>query len=425
VCIFFIALNKFSQKWIKKNELQFKKLLFWNAFTIRTIVVTFLYFFYQFLYDQPFEFKAADSLFYHDWGLKLSDSILNGDLNIWDKMKYLNFSDRGYPFFLGIIYTVGLQSIIFPRIVNAILGSFTCVLIYNISRRNFDERTARLAGVLTMLLPNLIYYTGLHLKETLMVFIIVAFIERADFLIRSNKLSVKNIIIISVFGVSLCLFRVVLGGAAFSSLFIALAFTSGRISRWRKRIFAAIGIALLVFTFLSDKIILEVEKYWSQKESNLESQMQFFASREGANEFSEYGNAFIFAPIILFAPFPTLVNVEGQDNQMMLSGVYYTKNIYIFFVIISLIAIIKRGMIRHYLLILFFILFYLAILANSGFALSERFHLPLLPFYAILAAFGITQMNKKNKRYFIPYLIIISIIIVGWNWFKLAGRGMI
>jgi hypothetical protein len=34
-------------------------------------------------------------------------------------------------------------------------------------------------------------------------------------------------------------------------------------------------------------------------------------------------------------------------------------------------------------------------------------------------------MNKKYASYYIPYLVIIGIIIIGWNWFKLAGRGVV
>lgn len=38
-----------------------------------------------------------------------------------------------------------------------------------------------MAGIFYMLMPNLIMYTGSHLKEAEMVFLTVAFIERADY----------------------------------------------------------------------------------------------------------------------------------------------------------------------------------------------------------------------------------------------------
>jgi ABC-type dipeptide/oligopeptide/nickel transport system permease subunit len=61
----------------------------------------------------------------------------------------------------------------------------------------------------------------------------------------------------------------------------------------------------------------------------------------------------------------------------------------------------------------------------SKFAIVERFHMPALPLFIILAAFGIAKINKKNIKYFQLYLVVIIIVIVGWNWFKLVGRGLI
>jgi hypothetical protein len=60
----------------------------------------------------------------------------------------------------------------------------------------------------------------------------------------------------------------------------------------------------------------------------------------------------------------------------------------------------------------------------SGFALSERFHLPAVPFLLILASYGINKFNKSTKRYYITYLLVVSVLIIAWNWFKLAGRGL-
>ena len=85
----------------------------------------------------------------------------------------------------------------------------------------------------------------------------------------------------------------------------------------------------------------------------------------------------------------------------------------------------KRRMLRNHILIISFLLSYLVVLASSGFALSGRFHLPVIPFLLVFAGYGITQMNNKNIKYYVPYLIVISLVIIGWNWFKLAGRGLI
>jgi len=101
------------------------------------------------------------------------------------------------------------------------------------------------------------------------------------------------------------------------------------------------------------------------------------------------------------------------------------KNIMAFFVIFAFYWILKNKKWRDYLLLEAFTLGYLLVIAMSTFAESERFHLPAVPFLMIFAAFGISKITNKEKKYFKWYLVFIFLAVVGWNWFKLAGRGLI
>ena len=100
------------------------------------------------------------------------------------------------------------------------------------------------------------------------------------------------------------------------------------------------------------------------------------------------------------------------------------KNIMAFFCLFALFLIIKTKRWRDYLLIGSFTLGYLIVLALSAFGQSERFHQPALPFILILSAYGVTQLTKKTKKYYRWWLVLIFVAIVGWSWFKLAGRGL-
>jgi len=90
----------------------------------------------------------------------------------------------------------------------------------------------------------------------------------------------------------------------------------------------------------------------------------------------------------------------------------------------ALFWIIKENKWRDYLLIGSFTLGYLIVIALSAFAQSERFHQPALPFLLLFAAFGISKMSNNEKKYFKWYMAFIFVAIVGWSWFKLAGRGL-
>jgi hypothetical protein len=424
VLAFFYFLKKFSFKWSFYSDTVFRKKLFRTALIIRVFIVLFLYAFFSFMTGEPYEFFAADSLNYHDMGVNIAGLIVDYKLNFIDKIRFLSISDSGYPVFLGFLYLVFFNSVILVRLVHALLGALTTVLIYDLTKRNFSEATGRLAGIIYMLLPSLIYYCGLHLKETVMIYLLVAFINISDKLMREQKVKTIFMVLLVLSGASLFLFRTVLAVCAIFSLFTALLFTSKRISGIGRKLIIGIWFVAGGLVLVSSAVFEEIEFYVNKSDTSQQQQMQHFSTRESGNKYAKYGKASIFIPLILVAPFPTLVNT-GQQNLMMLGGALYIRNILVFFVIIALLIMYKRKVLRDYILILAVLFSYLVILASSGFALSERFHIPALPFLVIFIAFGINNIDKKMLKYHMPYLLVIALLILGWNWFKLAGRGLI
>jgi len=347
--------------------------------------------------------------------------------NIQPYFAYINgrFSDMGYPFYLGCLYAVTGKSILFARLLKAFYGAAACVLVYKLTARNFEESTGRIAGILAMLMPNLIYYSGVHLKEAEMVFLTLAFIERADALLRNRKFNFINIFVPTLLGASLFFFRTALGVTALFAVLTALVFAPNKMVRSSKRVIYGIWIGITIIYFAGTSISSEVESLWQNQKENQSTSIQWRAEREGGNRLARYASGAVFAPLILVIPFPTMVNIEGQENQQTINGGNFVKNILAFFVIFALIWAIRNKVWRNYLLIGSFTIGYLLVLAFSAFAQSERFHQPVLPFILILAAVGISRMTNRYKKYFWWWMGIIFIAIVGWNWFKLAGRGLV
>ena len=372
----------------------------------------------------PFEFQGYDAAGYHNEALWAVD-LINTD-RFYQYFDYIdgNYSDMGFPLYLTFYYLFFGKLIILPRIANAVLSAWTCITVYKLGRRNFGESAGRIGAILCMLLPNLIYYCGLHMKETLMIFIVVLFVERTDYLFRSKVISFKNIIVAGLLGFSLFFFRTVIGVIAFLSIIMALLFLKSKLNLKYKRILIGAGVMVALFLVFSSKIFEELDTIVEKASSNQEAQMQNYANREAGNRLAVYGTKSIFIGLMIVAPFPTLVH-SYQDNAEMINGAIYTRNIYAFFVLIALLSFFKRKMFRKHILILSFLFGYLTVLALSGFALSERFHLPAVPFLIILAGYGVTRISKKNIKFYPYYLFLMSIIIIGWNWFKLVGRDLI
>ena len=419
VVLFFKYFHNLSVSWSKIPNRLFKLKLFRTSLIINVIWVLVSYLFFQSTNDNPFEFDAGDALSYHKIALRYSTLMYKDFSVIWRLFIVLPYSDSGFYFYLSLVYFLSFQSIIIPRLLNAVFAAYCSILIYKLASRNFGEQVGRIAAIFAILLPNLIYYTGLHLKETLMILILISFIERADYLIRSGKVSLVNIGVVVLLGLSLFLFRTVLGVSAFFAFFCAILFSGISKVKISNRMFIGFISVSIISILLSQKILIEVIDHWKDKATN-----QASTFKDQTNKFAVLGSFAVFAPIILITPLPTMVNIPTQQNQMMLNGAYFTRNVYAFFVMLALWSLFKQKKIKQNILIISFIFSYLAIIAASGFALSERFHLPVLPFLLILAAYGISQSTKSTKRYYIIYLLIIYLLIIGWNWFKLAGRGL-
>lgn len=188
-----------------------------------------------------------------------------------------------------------------------------------------------------------------------------------------------------------------------------------------------VGIFALIM--VGDRAMKEVENILN-KDIIAEQQenMQWRSERSGkdSNTFIKYAGASVFAPLIFTIPFPTIVETKEQENQRMSHGGNYVKNILSFFAIFSIIMFFKDKNWRNHILIIAFTFGWLLILTFSGFAHSERFHLPVLPISLIFAAYGmhIVSTNKKYKKYSFAWITLMFVAFIAWNWFKLAGRGL-
>lgn len=418
---FFYFSNLLSKKWSNTYPATFSKKIFTSALVIRVVWVFFSYVLYNIMTGQPFEFSVGDAMMYQRIGVTLAENGFGSYENVFSGMPV---SDRGYGTYLGVLYMIVGNSILIARLVKAVLGAWMCVLIYKLASRNFGDSVGRMSAIFCMLMPNLIYYSGLHLKEAEMVFLTVLFLERADALIRAHKYTILTVLPVLLIGGSLFFFRTVLGATAMFALFTALILSSRRVMTLNKKLVITGWIIVALTFFAGSTIVNEVEEVWESRVGNQETSLEFRATREGGNTFAKYASKSVFVPFIFVIPFPTMVDVSHQQNQQLLHGGYVVKNVMAFFVLFALFLLIKKKKWRDNVLITSFTVGYLLVVALSAFAQSERFHLPALPFLLIIAAYGVSNVTNKEKKLFNGYLMLMFVIFIAWNWFKLAGRGM-
>jgi hypothetical protein len=68
-----------------------------------------------------------------------------------------------------------------------------------------------------------------------------------------------------------------------------------------------------------------------------------------------------------------------------------------------------------------FIIGYQFILLKAMMFTSVRFTYPAKPFLLIMAAYGIYHL--KNRKWYPVYLAVALVMIIGWNYARLKGKG--
>ena len=429
---FFYFSNILTVRWREVSGKTYIKNIFLTALVTRAVYVVFMYHYYIITTGYAFESGFADSGHYHwvAWYL----STIAGFANVWEALtdRWV-ISDTGYVLILTYFYKIfwwgdgfipyhGAFVILLVRLMQALVSAYMCVLIYKLAKRNFGEGIARIAGIFAMLMPHFFYYSGVHLKETIMIFLTVFFVERTDHLLRSKKYNFINVVVPVVLAGSLFTFRNILGATALIAFLTAIVFTPSKIVGWGKRILVGVWVVAVIIFFIGGRIAAEVEGFWELRDTAQQASMEHRAVR--GNEFARYGTIAIFAPMIFVAPFPTLVDTD-QDNIKIMNGSNFVKNITSFFTMLGIFLLFYRKKWRDHVLIISFLCGYLAVVAMSPFAISERYHLPSLPFALIMASYGISQMKNQWKKYFNWWTMFIFVVLIGWSWFKLAGRGML
>lgn len=422
VSLFFGLTSRFSKEWQLMPSKEFAFRVFWIALSLRVIWVLFSYYFYKIKTGIPFEFGAADAIGYHQEAAWLASEKW---AVVWDYL-FLSrngYSDSGYALYLTVLYKLVGPNILIARFLKTIYSSFTCVLLYRLSSRVINERVGRMSGLFAMLMPNLIVYCGLHVKETEMLLIIVAFLERTDQVLRSKHFSLWKILLPVLLSGVLFTLRTVLGAVSLLAFITAVVFSPDRIIKKGRRILVGGWVLITVVVLAGSTAMNEIEQYWNNRDLNQESKRTQQTLR--GNQWAKYATGSVMAPMIFVMPFSTMVDTD-QENQMIMHGGNYVRNFMGVFVLISLyICLFKKKNWRNFALIGSFVIGYLGVISLSGYANAERFLLPGVPCLIIMWAYGISELTSKTYRFVKYWYVLVPIMEIGWAYFKIGSRGLL
>lgn len=421
VLLFFHFSNRLTLQWRLLAPRVFAKKLFWTSLCIRLVYMVFAYFFYDFMTGQPFMFNSADEQLYFNvsgyWRERGFDAFRH-------EMQWFGLDDTGEICWTAFLCLLFGHFILTARIAHCLVSALTCVLIYRIAKRHFEDNTARIAAVFCMLMPNLIYYCGIHLKEADMVFLAVLMVDSVEVLLSGKKFDLRFLIVALASAFLLFTFRTALGAVGLIAVLAAVVLNKGKLtSVWKRVGLALVVVVAISTTTIGNHLMTEINALWEDSGQNQTIGMEYRSQRVGGNSFAKYATGAVFAPAIFTLPFSSMVYTQGQENQQMLHGGNYAKNIISGFTIFAVILLLVRGEWRKHTLPLAMMTGYLIVIAFSNFAHSERFHQPALPFELMFAAYGISQLQRKHLKWIDFWMVLVMLANVGWAYIKLAGRG--
>lgn len=445
IVLFFLGSCTIGRQWRRLPNKIFVKKIFWFAFAIRLGYAIFIFFMNKYQYGTFYESNDGDITWYVPTALE-SIQKEGGFFNMLSNWNTYSTSipDAGYQWWLAFLFTLeGALSnpvvgsyikaaeayLWLPMILKALFGAWTCVFMYRIAQRHFGENVARMTAIFCMLQMNMIWWCGSFMKETEMVFVATFFVNRMDKTLQGRDLKPWSIALTMAIGLIIFGFRSALFMVAIAATVFSLVMQNSKKMSVGKKVLAGLMIAVAMGFAVGDTIKAEVTSIieTAQNRDRVQTNMEWRTRRSHGNQFAKYAGAAVFAPLIFTIPFPSMVYThQAQEMQMQVNGGNFEKNVLSFFVIFALFQLLFSGQWRQHVFPIAFMMGYLAALVLSEFAQSGRFHMPVMPFLMMFAAYGLTIVtSKKHKQWFSYALMVEVVFCVAWSWFKLKGQGQI
>lgn len=424
VLFFFVLTSIFYPRWKNEKSWRFCRKVFWIALAIRLLYVIFSYYYFSIRLGYPFE-GIGDAVGYYNRSEMLSRHIRRGDFGFvvnYLKGYSMGFSDHGYLIWLVFLQTIFGSGVLVARVFKALMSAYLCIVVYKLGSRTFGERTGRLAAVMCVFMPILIQLTGMHVKEMEMIFVSILALERMDYLIRSKKYSLWNILFpILLIGISFG-FRTVIGMCLIFAFLVFIILSPSHLVNRKSKIVTLSATTVVFLAFLFTMVGSEMKYIYMLNFSGMDYMAQKY-SAQGLG-YSEMAKSKYLFPGAFVLPLSPMVDVSPDHNKM-LHGSTFVKNFLAFFAMLSLIIAIRQRKWRDFSLIGAYELSYLAIIMFTFTSNSERFHEPAIPLILVMAAYAMTHLRRKDMTLFYIYCGLLFVALFAWNWLKLAARGMV
>lgn len=214
-------------------------------------------------------FFFLDDRSYHAQALNLLNALQGGYL--YSSLLSLGTYHFGYPLLLAVWYWLTSPDSLDGKLMNAPIGALAAVLSYSLGRQVFGRSVGRLAGLFVALFPNLLFWSGTLLKDTILTTVVVAVITVAQRVAQARNLrGLAMYALLLLLMAPLRTFMVVI--LFFTTIsFWSLRGVLGRVSLRRWLMGLGFGASFLVSAGLARPLVWWVRNFWDAYVYSLEN----------------------------------------------------------------------------------------------------------------------------------------------------------
>ena len=328
-----------------------------------------------------------------------------------------------YPIFLAVVYFLFGHSFLWVKISQAVLDTFTVFILYNISKKYFDEKTSLLVALVLALYPPLIVYNGVIGSEICFTFFLAL-----TLFVLINAVSGNSIKFYGISGFMLGITTLCRSTTIFYPVFLFIIFLitkSKNIVRNISIILIFYIIAILpwtvrnYFTFGSFSPIAAgggglfwggtqemfdgkapqqgVDYYYPELSKMPLHQRDVIVIKKGLE--SIYNSPFIYIKLtlkkfvrIIFQPVGQVLT--GERHPLLGKVLYLIHFVLLMFAVVGF--ILSKSIWQDLMPVISIIIY--VILMHTLLASIPRYRLPIEPYIVLFAVYGFLSLIKKGYR---------------------------
>lgn len=412
--------------YVSVGERRFVMAMFCWALVFRVSSVMLLYYVLMSYNGMPF-LSLKDDYEYQDAAVAIMQRWRSSGFGFYDDLTFSSDTYSGFPNFSAALMMLFGTSPLVPRLGNAVLSSFTCLIAYAIIKGYAEREKARFACTVLVALPLTITFSAMQFKDTLLLFFISIGLYASIAIIKGTRVWLA--VFLLVFSYLGCSFGrpavIVPMAVALITMVVRAFFAKRRQGNTIVKVLSLVAIVYLLlygYRLLSEMGFVDIDAYFDSRYQGL-TEKDIQDSEAGVRNMSiaQYLGAPLYFAAGLFLPPPLLVSLEGSVNYALWAVLAHYA--FLPFLVIGMwYGFLRR---KDYPAPFFLLLVYVFLRVGQANSLMTSFS-PRQSLATLFIMYLLLPLYKPGKVVWKQVIVILTLLTMfAYNIVRLKSHGML